>query len=57
MSDSDIAIRVEGFGKKYRLGLTHRGTHRDALHGLGRRLAVLDLAMKYVADKEAEVSG
>jgi lipopolysaccharide transport system ATP-binding protein len=35
---SDIAIRIENLGKKYRLGLTHKGTIRDAVHGLGRRL-------------------
>ena len=38
MTYDDIAIRVENLGKRYRLGLTHRGTIRDALHGLGRRL-------------------
>lgn len=29
MSDSDVAIRVEGLGNKYKLGLTHKGTVRD----------------------------
>ena len=35
---SDIAIRVENLGKKYKLGLTHRHTIHDAVYGLGRRL-------------------
>lgn len=38
MSASEIAIRVENLGKKYHLGLTHAGTIRDTIHGLGRRL-------------------
>ncbi len=35
---TETAIRVDGLGKKYRLGLTHKGTLRDAIHGLGRKL-------------------
>ena len=35
---SDIAVRVEGLGKKYRLGLTHAGSVREAVSGLTNRL-------------------
>jgi len=35
---SDIAIRVENLGKKYRLGLTHAGTIRDTIHGLAGKV-------------------
>ena len=34
----DVAIRVEGLGKKYRLGLTHSGSIREAVSGLTGRL-------------------
>jgi len=35
---NDVAIRVDGLGKKYRLGLTHKGTLRDAFDGLTNKL-------------------
>lgn len=35
---NDITIRVEGLGKKYRLGVTHRGALRGAFGRIGRRI-------------------
>lgn len=38
MSDSEVAVRVEGMSKRYQLGLTHKGILSNAVHSLGRRL-------------------
>ena len=35
---SDISIRAEGLGKKYKLGLTHAGSIRELVNGWTRRL-------------------
>jgi hypothetical protein len=35
---SDVAIRVEGLDKKYRLGLTHHRTIREAVRGATGKL-------------------
>ncbi len=38
MPDSHIAIRIEGLGKKYRLGLTHAGSIRELVNGMTDRV-------------------
>ena len=35
---TDIAIRVEGLGKKYRLGLTHQGTLRESFRAMASKV-------------------
>lgn len=50
-------MRNVNLQKRYRDGDEWKSSTSFALAELPQAMAVLDLAMKYVADKEAEVSG
>ncbi len=50
-------MRNVNLQKRYRNGDEWKSSTSFALAELPQAMAVLDLAMKYVADKEAEVSG